>query len=99
MRLLVFVLTLLALFAGAGVDRAAADHERARAGVQAGAIRPLNEVLAKVRGRFPGRMLDARLVRAGPGNVWIYHLKVLTSQGRVLDLTVDARTANILRVR
>ncbi len=82
-----------------GRDRMLAEHERARDRMLGGTIRPLGEVLTRVRSQFAGRLLDARLVKVGRGNRWVYDIKLLTPEGRVLVLTVDARTTNILRVR
>lgn len=69
---------------------------RARDAVQRGEIRPLEEVTARVQQRFPGRLLDAHLEQNG--RRWTYYLKMLTHDGRVLNIAVDARTARILGV-
>jgi hypothetical protein len=83
------------------VPRVPADPTRrgrgqARDAVQRGEIRPLEEVTARVQQRYPGRLLDAQL-RQARGR-WIYHLKMLTRDGRVLRVAVDARTAQILGI-
>lgn len=83
------------------VPRLPADPSRrgrsqARDAVQRGEIRPLEEVTAQVQKRYPGRLLDAQL-RQARGR-WIYHLKMLTRNGRVLRVAVDARTAQILGI-
>lgn len=69
---------------------------RARDAVQRGEIRSLEDVAAQVQSRYPGRLLDARLDQDGAR--WIYRLKMLTREGRVLTIAVDARTAQILGV-
>lgn len=68
----------------------------ARDAVQRGEILPLEQVMARVQGRFPGRLLDVRLNRSN--GRWTYYLKMLTHEGRVLNVAVDARTARILGV-
>lgn len=69
---------------------------RARDAVQRGEIRPLEEVTARVQQRFPGRLLDAHLEQEG--GRWVYYLKMLTHDGRVLNVAVDARTAQVLGI-
>jgi hypothetical protein len=71
----------------------AADHERARSAVEAGQIRPLQDILAEVRRQVPGRMLDARLQQNGR---WVYKVILLQADGQVVAVTVDAQTARIL---
>jgi uncharacterized membrane protein YkoI len=95
-RVVVCVLVLLALLATAAPARAAApDHDRARSAVQAGQIRPLQEILAAVRAQVPGRLLDARLQQ----NNRVYEVILLQADGQVVAVTVDARTAQVLGVQ
>ena len=82
----------------AGPDAAASEHDRARGAVQSGEVRPLGDILAGVRGRYPGRVLDANLRQQGRGQ-WRYDIKILQSDGRVVNLTVDARTGRVLRAK
>jgi uncharacterized membrane protein YkoI len=80
-----------------GCGRATApDHDRARSAVEAGHIRPLQEILAAVRRQVPGRMLDARLQQNGR---WVYEVILLQADGQVVNVTVDARTAQVLGVQ
>jgi uncharacterized membrane protein YkoI len=60
-------------------------------------LMPLGSVLEAIAQRFPGRALDARLSR-GEGDA-IYRIKWLGEDGRVRDITVDARTGQIRQVR
>lgn len=41
------------------------DHERARAALAAGEIRPLAELLAEVQRRYVGRVIETELEREG----------------------------------
>lgn len=96
-RVVAWVLLLLALMAGLAPARAAApDHDRARSAVEAGHIRPLQDILAEVRRQVPGRMLDARLQQNGR---WVYEVILLQPDGQVLAVTVDAGTAQVLGVK
>lgn len=101
MRRLLIALALLAGGALGAVQQtpaqAASEQERARAAVQAGEIRSLQEILDRVRGRVAGRVLDAELEESGR-NRWTYRIKILTGDGRVVALAVDARTGEILRI-
>ena len=71
----------------------AADHDRARSAVEAGQIRPLQDILAEVRRQVPGRMLDARLQQNGQ---LVYKVILLQADGQVVAVTVDAQTARVL---
>lgn len=65
-----------------------------RNAVREGKVLPLGQVLAKVRQRYPGRMLDATL--AQEGNRPVYYIKMLMGDGRVVLVKADARNGNIL---
>lgn len=71
-------------------------QRRARDAVKRGEIRSLEEVTSVVQRRYPGRLLDVQLQdnRGRP----VYQLKMLTRDGRVLNVAVDARSAQILGV-
>jgi len=69
------------------------DHDQARDGVNMGRFVPLSSVLADIRSRYPGKLLDARTV----GNR--YEIRWLTPDSRRLDITANARTGEILNVR
>jgi uncharacterized membrane protein YkoI len=93
-RIVACVLLLIATICAAAPAQAdAADHDRARSAVEAGQIRPLQEILVEVRRQVPGRMLDARLQQNGR---WVYKVILLQADGQVVAVTVDARTARVL---
>ena len=71
------------------------DHERARAALEAGQIRPLSELLAEVERRYRGRVIEADLER--DDNQWLYEFKILPSNGRVFRVELDAATGAFLR--
>lgn len=73
------------------------DHERARAAVEAGQALPLPTVLESLRRTHPGQVLELELEREG--GRWIYEIKLLQADGRLLKLDVDAATAQVLQVR
>ena len=90
-------LVLVLLAPGAGARDDDRDHDRARAALQAGEIRPLSEILAAAAREFPGEVLEVELEREH--GQWIYEMKVLGKGGAVLKLQYDARDATLLRAR
>jgi uncharacterized membrane protein YkoI len=73
------------------------DHERARAALAAGEIRPLADLLAEVERRYAGRVVETELDRED--GRWVYEVKVLPPSGRVFELHLDAATGALLRSR
>lgn len=55
---------------------------------------PLKRVIRSVSQQFNARVLDA-----GSGGNGVYVIKLLTNDGRVLDVTVDCATGQVLGVR
>ena len=93
-----YALALLVVFACVSLpsgSAAAGDHDKARDAVSSGQARPLDAILPKVRQRYPGRLLDAKLVRSG--GKYRYVIKILDKKGKVRRVTVDARSGRILR--
>lgn len=64
-------------------------QEKAKALVDAGRIRPLRDIVKVLRERSPGEIIDAELLEIGPG--FFYRCKVLTADGRVEDVFVNAK--------
>lgn len=73
------------------------DHERARAALEAGQIRPLAELLAVVERRYRGRVIEADLER--DDGQWLYEFKILPPNGRVFTVELDAASGDFLRSR
>lgn len=71
------------------------DHERARRAVQCGEAMPLADVLAAVRPHIAGRIIETEFDRED-GN-WVYELKYIDAQGRLVEIYVDATTGRILK--
>jgi uncharacterized iron-regulated membrane protein len=96
MRLLGIVVLLLGLVAASVPAWPAAD----RAGpviAQAERVESLSAVLKRIGQRFPGRALDAQLI--GREDPPVYRVKWLGDDGKVREVTADARTGRILDVR
>ena len=92
---LFFLAGLLFALPSGGQDRR--DHERARAALEAGEIRPLAELLAVVERRYQGRVIEADLER--DDGQWLYEFKILPLNGRMFVVEIDAATGALLRSR
>ena len=73
------------------------DHERARAAVQAGEVMPLAKVLEHLAATHPGQVLEVELER--DEGRWLYEVRLLHRDGRLMKLKLDARTAKVLSER
>lgn len=78
-----------------GSDKA--DHDRARQAVQSGQVLPLRTVLERLEREAPGQVLEVELEQEN--GQWVYEIKVLQSDGRVVKLLLDARDARVLKRR
>lgn len=75
------------------------DHDRAHSAVRSGEVLPLRHILRTLRGRLPGRVLDAKLRQDPDSKRWRYDVKLINDSGTVANITVDGRTGRILTVR
>ncbi len=83
------------------VSPATAGHDRARRAFEAGEIVGLGEILSRIHATYRCRVLDVELSDGGRKTApaaWVYGITVLTPDGNVLMLRVDARSAEILDV-
>jgi uncharacterized membrane protein YkoI len=96
MRLLAVVLLVCGLAAAASPawPRAAGGGALL---AQAEGVQPLGKVLRQIEQRYPGRALDAALIEREQAP--IYRIKWLGEDGKVREITADARTGRILNVR
>ena len=92
------LLAALATF-GALPSRAAAQRgpDRARRALRRGDILPLRDVIAMVRRRIPGKIVDVQLLQRD--RRFAYRLKILNRQDHVMIVLADAKSGRILRVR
>ncbi len=75
---------------GGGSGRGGSDHDRARSAVEREEILPLSKILGGVRNRFGGRVIKLEL-ETDDGH-YVYELKLITPEGRIIELEVDAAT-------
>lgn len=73
------------------------DHNLARRAVERGEIKPLAEILRIVRGKLPGEVASVKLEREH-GRL-SYELRIVGTEGRLLEVHVDAATGEIGRTR
>ncbi len=73
------------------------DHDAARLAVERGEIRPLADILTLVRDKLPGAVAGVEIERKG--GRWLYEFRVVDGKGRLFEVYVDARTAEIDRVK
>ena len=96
MPLLAVVLLVCGLTAAASPAWPAAPGGT-RVVAQVEGVQPLGRVLRRIEERYPGRALDAELIEREQAPV--YRIKWLGEDGKVREVTADARTGSILQVR
>jgi hypothetical protein len=78
-------------------------HDRARRAMQQGEILPLSNIRHRVHERFGGKIIGVELQEGGErpssGPPWVYDLRVLSPEGRVLSVLMDASDGRVLDVR
>jgi uncharacterized membrane protein YkoI len=70
------------------------DHEIARRAVERGELLPLSTILAALERDFPGRVLEVEL--DDDDGRYTYEIEVLLKDGRVIELTYDGKTGQLL---
>ena len=70
------------------------DHNRASRAVEQGHALPLTEILQKVQARLGGEVIGVEF--KGKQNLLIYKLKLVTPAGRLLEVSVNATTGDIV---
>lgn len=70
------------------------DHRRAQRAVREGRALPLNEVLKTVHGSLGDRLISVKFREYQDTTRYIF--KVVTDEGRLVEVNVDARTATIV---
>lgn len=91
--LILFLVPVLALTA-APVLADREDHDRARKALERGEILPLSRILDIARADSDGRVIEVDLDR--DDGRWVYELDLLTRDGRLLELEIDAASGQII---
>ncbi|MCC2096165.1 MAG: PepSY domain-containing protein [Hyphomicrobiales bacterium] len=71
------------------------DHKRALEARKSGEIRPLAEILEKVRPQLSGEIIKIEIERED--GRWVYEFKILRTNGSRTDIYVDGKTGKIIR--
>lgn len=70
------------------------DHDRARAALERREVLPLAQILDVVAKRVPGDIVELELEQEE--GVWVYEIKVIAPDGRLLEVLVDAAEGTLL---
>ena len=70
------------------------DQDQARAALESGTIKPLDQILAVVRKQVPGDIVRVRLEREQGS--WRYEIRVIDGKGRLREVVIDAATASVI---
>jgi len=99
MRALVF--SLLVMLGPVAVPASALGEclpmDQVRVAVRTGQVIPLIQALHAARGAAAGEVIDSRLC-GGPGN-FRYVVTLLSQDGRVMRVTIDAQSGAVLAVK
>lgn len=90
-----FFLTVLIAASLPAFALAGETHLEARRLVEAGMIRPLDEVMTEISKQHPGRILEVELERRREAG-YIYEIELLDEEGNVWELEVDAASGELL---
>ncbi|MCC7045128.1 MAG: PepSY domain-containing protein [Alphaproteobacteria bacterium] len=74
-----------------------ADHDRVRRALARGELQPLSAILDAVRPRLPGDLVGVEIERRKER--WFYEFRVVGADGRVYEVRVDAKSAEIERIK
>ncbi|HEY5167506.1 MAG TPA: PepSY domain-containing protein [Pseudolabrys sp.] len=72
-------------------------RDEVRRAVEAGEIRSLADILDALRGKLPGEVAGVEIEHKD--GRWRYEFRVVDSQGRLFEVYVDARSAEIERIK
>jgi uncharacterized membrane protein YkoI len=70
------------------------DHEQARAALQQHKALPLAQILDRIRPKLDGRIVGIEFEEED--GHYFYEIKTVTPDGRIQEIYVDARTAQIV---
>lgn len=78
-------------------DDDARDHELARQALIEGRIRPLAEITEAFNAKMAGEIMGVELEVEKQGG-FVYEFKILTPEGKLKEVDVDAKSGDILKV-
>jgi uncharacterized membrane protein YkoI len=78
-------------------DQDELHRDEVRQAVEAGDIRSLTDILKAIRDKLPGEVTGVEIEHEK--DRWRYELRVVDGQGRLFEVYVDARSAEIERIK
>lgn len=75
---------------GSSGQNGGADHDRARSAVERNEILSLRQIFFGTQEQYGGRIIKVELEENH--GLYVYKLKLITPQGRIVELEVDAAT-------
>lgn len=102
MKLGIVYLAAALFFLAQPLAAASDEQDSALQAFRSGEVAGLPRILSRARSAYTGRVLAVELQRSQAGNAastWIYMVKMLTPQGNVIMLYLNAKTAAIQSVR
>jgi uncharacterized membrane protein YkoI len=72
------------------------DYRDAANARRSGDIVPLRDILDEVRKTHPGEIVGIEFERED--GIWVYEIKLVTPEGRYLEIYVDAKTKKIIEI-
>lgn len=72
------------------------SYDQARRAVSRGEILPIERLLERVQAQLPGQVLELEFERED--RRWVYEIKLIDSDGRLLDAYFDAKTGDLMTV-
>jgi uncharacterized membrane protein YkoI len=73
------------------------DHDAVRRAVERGEVRPLAEILERVRDKLPGEVIGVEIERKD--GRWLYEFRAVDRRGRLFEVYVDGNSGAIERVK
>lgn len=93
----ILALAVAMLPAGGADARKRTDHDEVRRAVEQGEIKPLATILDIVRAKLPGEITSVEI--ENKKGQWLYEFRTIDAQGRLREVYVDARTAEIVAIK
>jgi uncharacterized membrane protein YkoI len=96
---LAFAVLLLGLYSGSAVaGKKSNEHDTIREALRRGEVLPLTRILAIAQQQVAGEVIEVELEVDDEGHELVYEIKVLTPNGRVRELKIDARSGAVREI-
>jgi len=72
------------------------SYDQARRALSRGEILPIERLLERVKAQLPGQVLELEFERED--GRWVYEMKIIDADGRLLDAYFDAKSGDLISV-